>query len=357
MADSGDEKKHAPTQRRRQKARAEGQVARSQDLTSAILLLVALASFWFLGGRAAAQLAGAIADGLSTTSIQAPTTDDAANTLMRSGMRLAIAVVPIMVAMLITGVLISVTQTGFLLLPNKVTPSLKNISPATGLRRIVSLAATARLGFGLIKIAVVCGITYAAVRHYGVDVASLAGSPIEHVAKTLFDCLLGVCTWIAAGLFVLALLDYGFQRWKLERDLMMTDEDLRQEMKEVEVDPAIADRRRQSQRGGAIRRSETKIMAADVIITGPNGVAVALQYNPMTMAAPVVVAKGRGRSAESIEQVAQRNGIMVVERPILAEHQFRTTNVGSEINADQYQAVAQVLRMLPTNERDLAMST
>ncbi len=347
MADSGDEKKHVPTQRRRQKARSEGQFAQSQDLTSAVLLLTALASLWLFGGRAAAQLAIAITDGLSSASIVSLTTEDATHTLVQSGTHLAVAVVPLMIAMMAVGVLINITQTGFLLLPSKIAPSLENISPATGLKRIVSLAATARLGFGVLKIAVVVAVTYAAIRHFGAQIMHLAGAEIPQVAKTLFDSLMGTCTWIAAALFVLALLDYGFQWFKHERDLMMTDEELREEMKETEGDQAIADQRKQNQRTSVIRRSETKVMSADVVITGPSGIAIALQYNPMTMAAPMVVAKGKGQAAESIVNVAHRNGIMVVDRPLLAEHQFRMSVVGTEIAADQYQAVSQVLRMLP----------
>lgn len=354
MAESGDEKKHVPTQRRRQKARAEGQVAQSQDLTSAVLLLAALAALWFFGAQAAGQLAGTIADGLSSTSIGSLTTEDAAHTIMRSSLRVGIAVVPILIALLATGILINVTQTGFLFLPNKVAPSLTNINPATGLGRIVSMAATARLGFGLVKTAMICGIAYAAIHHYGFRIANLANSDVQQVAGTLFDCLMGTCTWIAAGLLALAVLDYGFQRWKHERDLMMTDQELREEMKETEGDPAIVDQRKQSQRNATIRRTETQITSADVIITGPNSTAIALQYNPMTMAAPTVVAKGRGESAASIERTARRNNILIVDRPLLAEHQFRTTSVGSEITADQYQVVAQILRMLNPNQQSAA---
>ncbi len=344
MADSGGEKKYAPTPRRRQRAREEGNVARSQDLTSAVLLLTAIAALWMSGGHLAAGLANGITDSLSTSQIQSYEIADASNTLLQSAIKIGAVALPLMVALLAMGVLVNVTQTGFLIVPSKLAPSFDNINPVTGAKRITSMRSTARLGFGLVKVTVVCAVAYGAVQHYGSDILHLAGMPVPQVVRTLFDCLMGTVLAIGCALFALALLDYGFQWWRHERDLMMTDDELREEMKEAEGDPEIANRRRQIQRGPAETKRGANISNADLVITGPSGVAIALQYNPMTMAAPVVIAKGRGRTSETIRSGAARSGVLVVERPLLAEHQYRTTELGAEIGADQYQAVAQLLR-------------
>ncbi len=384
MADSGGEKKHAPTMRRRQRAREEGRVARSGDLNSAVLLIAALSALWMLGGHAAEHLTAAVTEGLSQTQIGTFTTDDATYTLLRGGGRLAIAVVPMLVAMMVVGVLVNISQTGFLLLPAKLAPSLQNVSPVTGFQRIFSLSSIARFGFGVLKVAVVLVVAYAAINHYGDQILNLAGMEIPLVARTLFECLLGTCLWIASALFVLSIIDYGFQRWKHERDLMMTDEELREELCETDGDPAIAQRRKEIQQSRPSRTSHSNpngpgqggagqggagqggagqggagqggaeqggaeqgthpAAAADLIITAPSGVAVALRYNPMTMAAPTVVAKGSGDEAEKIQSIAARARIRQSSQPLLAQHQFRSVAVGSQIPANQYVSVANLMR-------------
>ncbi|MGB7345089.1 MAG: EscU/YscU/HrcU family type III secretion system export apparatus switch protein [Pirellulaceae bacterium] len=352
MAESGGEKKHAPTERRRQRAREEGRVVRSTDLNSAILLLAALAALYLLGGHAAEHLAAAITDGLSEVTIGSFSTDDATYAVLRTGGRLAIAVLPMLIAMMVIGVLVNVSQTGLLLLPSKVAPSLQNISPATGLKRIWSVSALARFAFGILKMLVVGLVAYAAIRHYGQRIMTMAGLEIPQIARTLFDCLLGTCLWIGGALFALALIDYGFQRWKHERDLMMTDEELKEEIRESEGDPAVANRRKQIQQ----RRSATPSKRsgagqgghpaanADLVITAPSGIAVALRYNSQTMTAPVVIAKGSGDDATSIENAAAQNGVRISSNPLLAQHQYRSVAVGSEIPLDQYAPVANLMR-------------
>ena len=345
MADLTAEKRHAPTPRRRERARAEGQVARSQDLSSAVLLMAAIASLWMLGGDAAAHLAGTMSEGLSQPQIEAFTVADATNQMMRNGARFAVAAVPVMVAMFITGILINVTQTGFLLLPNKVTPSLENISPANNVQRIVSWASVGRLIFGLMKVSLVVVVAYAAICYYGERVLHLGGMEVPTISRVLFESLMGTCVWIASALFALAILDYGFQRWRHERELMMTDEELREELRETEADPAVK-RRRNDVRSGSDQR-KPDISAADVVITSQSEIAIAIKYNPITMDAPIVIAKGRGLDASAIMRIAQRNSITTIQNNLLAEHQFRSAAIGREIEPDQYQAVAQILRLLP----------
>jgi flagellar biosynthetic protein FlhB len=297
--------------------------------------------------------------GLSEVKIADFNNDAATHSLLSGGARLGIAVVPMMLAMMVIGVLVNISQTGFLLLPAKVAPSLQNISPATGVRRIWSVAGFARLGFGILKVIVVLMVAYAAIQHYGHRIMNLAGLEIPQVARTLFECLLGTCLWIGCALFLLSVADYGFQRWKNGRDLMMTDEELREELRETEGDPAVANRRKQIQqsrpvgksnstssgagRGTGMRTSHAAA-AADLVITGPRGLAVALKYNPNTMAAPVVISKGNGREGEHIQQVAQERRIRTSDQPLLAQYQYRSVEVGQEIPSSQFVPVANLLR-------------
>ncbi len=346
MADSSGDKKHSATDKRRRQAREQGQVVKSQDLTSAALLLCALAALWMLGGPAAKQLAQAIADALSSSDIGPMDTADAANGLLRSSGRLAMAVVPMLVAMLIAGVAVNVIQTGPILAPEKITPKLSNISPLSGAKRILSMQGVARIGFGLFKVVVIALVAFAALRHYRDRILTLASLSVPQIASTLFECLIGTCVWIGAALFVLAILEYAFQKWKNEKEMMMSDQEVRDEMKETEGDPQVAARRKQVQRQMMMQRADSEVPKADVVVSNPTELAIAIQYDPLTMPAPVVLAKGAGVLAQKIRRIALENGIPVVERKPLAQVLYKTVDVGDIVPAEQYQAVAEVLRFV-----------
>ncbi len=344
MADSSGDKKHLATDKRRRQAREQGQVVKSQDLTSAALLLSALAALWMLGAPAAEHMAGAMADALSVPRVRPIGTADAANWLLVSGGRLALATVPILITMLIAGVLVNVTQTGLILSPAKITPKLSNISPLSGAKRILSLQGVMRLGFGMFKVVVIAAVAFVTLRYYRDPILSLASLSVPQIASTLFRSLMGTCVWIGAALFVLAILEYAFQKWKHEQDLMMSDQELRDEMKETEGDPQVAARRRQVQRQMMMQRAETEVPKADVVVSNPTELAIAIQYDPLSMPAPIVLAKGAGVLAQKIRRIALENGIPVVERKPLAQVLYKTVDVGDVVPAEQYQAVAEVLR-------------
>ncbi|TWU41354.1 Flagellar biosynthetic protein FlhB [Novipirellula aureliae] len=344
MADSGADKKHSATDKRRRQAREEGQVVRSQDLTSAALLLAALGSLWMLGGPATEMLAGSIADALSTPRIASPNTNDASNWLLTTATRLGIATVPIMLTMMVAAILINVTQSGLVLSPQKLAPKLSHLSLLAGAKRILSVQGVAKLGFGIFKVGIIGVVAYFAVRKYQEPILGLASMSIPQIASTMFHCLLGVCVWVGGALFVLAILEYAFQKWKFEQDLMMTDQEVRDEMKESEGDPQVAQRRRQVQRQMMQQRIASEVPKADAVVTNPTELAIAIKYDPKTMQAPIVLAKGAGSVAQRIRRLALENGVPVVERKPLAQLLYKTVDIGESIPADQYQAVAEVLR-------------
>jgi flagellar biosynthetic protein FlhB len=146
------------------------------------------------------------------------------------------------------------------------------------------------------------------------------------------------------ALLVLALLEFAFQRWKHEQDLMMTDQELRDELKETEGDPQVAARRKQVQRQMATNRINNDVPNADVVVSNPTELAVAIRYDPQTTPAPIVLAKGAGAIAQRIRRIALEHGIPVVERKPLAQVLYKTVDVGDVVPPDQYQAVAEVLR-------------
>jgi flagellar biosynthetic protein FlhB len=166
---------------------------------------------------------------------------------------------------------------------------------------------------------------------------------IGPLGKLMLDIAISTALWVALALLILAIFDYGLQRWKHEQDLKMTHQEVREEMKNLQGDPQVIARRRQIQRQMVMNRISTGVPKADVVITNPTELSVAVQYDPQEMAAPVVVAKGAGVLAQRIRRMALESNIPIVERKPLARLLYKEVDVGKPIPADSYAAVAEVL--------------
>ncbi len=160
----------------------------------------------------------------------------------------------------------------------------------------------------------------------------------------MWDILIGTCLKIGIALFILAIFDYGYQRLKHERDLRMTSQEVREEYKMLQGDPHMAARRKQVQRQLVMHRVQSAVPKADVVVTNPTELAVAIQYDPETMEAPIVVAKGAGVLAQRIRRLALEHHIPVVERKPLAQTLYKNVDINKPIPAEQYAAVAEILR-------------
>jgi flagellar biosynthetic protein FlhB len=167
---------------------------------------------------------------------------------------------------------------------------------------------------------------------------------VEHLGQFIWQVTVELVKKTAFALAVLAILDYGFQKWKYEQDLKMTDEEIREEVKSTQGDPMIKSRRRRVQRQLAQQRLQNDIPKADVIVTNPTELAIAIQYDPLTMKAPVVVAKGADLVAARIRKIALEHSIPVVERKPLAQALFKAVKIGQPIPTTEYGAVAEVLK-------------
>ncbi len=250
---------------------------------------------------------------------------------------------PLLAIMVGAGILVDLAQMGLLIVPRRLTPHWERIDPLQGFRRIFSLANLVRLVFGLLKFAVVAAVAAAVLWSEYEAILGLALLSVGEIAEYSGGLLLGLGLKVALALIFLAILDYGFQRWKHERDLRMTPQEVREELKHLEGDPQILARRRSVQRQLVLNRLSTAVPKADVVITNPTELAVALQYDPQTMEAPIVVAKGAGLLAQRIRQLAIEHSIPIVERKELAQALYREVDINRPIPRDKYAAVAEVL--------------
>jgi len=344
MAEQFGEKSQEATPHRRQKAREEGQVAKSQDLSSAVLLLGALAILLYWGG-AVCDLLGRLAQ----RQLGGPawiTIDSQFAVSQWHGMTLEVAKIlgPIFALLVIVAVLANVLQTGILFVPKKLALDFNRINPIAGLKRTFSLTSVMRLLFGIFKIAVVAAVAAWSVSGDYDTILSLATLELPQVAAFIGKVTLWTCGKIALALLVLAVIEFAYQRWKYEQDLRMTSQEVREEFKQTQGDPQIIARRRMVQRQLVLNRLSSAVPKADVIVTNPTELAIALQYDPQTMVAPLVVAKGAGVVAQRIRRLGLENGVPIVERKELAQTLYKHVEVNQAIPREQYAAVAEVLR-------------
>lgn len=343
MPEQDAEKSQEPTPHRRQQAREQGQVAKSQDLASAVLLILGLICLMMLGGGLVdflGQYTGRQLGGDAWLSVDLDFAVAEWNSALTA---LARTVLPIFGVLLLGAVGVNLFQIGFLFLPEKLAPDLTRLDPIKGVRRLFSLTNAVRLGFGIFKILVIATVAFVSLYQERDTILGMTGMDVPEIAHYLVQTLFWTAAKIGLALLVLALLDYAFQRWKHEQDLKMTPREVREEMKNLEGNPEVIARRRQVQRQLALNRLSDAVPKADVVITNPTELAVAIQYEPVSMAAPIVVAKGAGVLAQRIRRLALEHGIPIVEKKPLAQALYREVEINHPIPEDKYAAVAEVL--------------
>lgn len=344
MAEQFGDKTHDATPHRRQQAREQGQVVKSQDLTSAGLLLGALLIIYGLSTSLFESLGAYMSSQLGELPALQYGRDeftDQTNSIIHM---LTTNLLPLMGLMMGLGILLHVGQTGLLFTPSRLMPDVSRIDPLKGFGRIFSLAGLMRLGFGLFKILIIAGVAFFSLYGHRAELVLLPEWSALDVGVFLLDILFWTCVKIAAALVLLAILEYAYQRWKHENDLKMTTQELKDEMKNLQGDPQVAARRRQVQRQLVLNRLGQSVPKADFVVTNPTHLAVAVQYDPTKSDAPLVVAKGQGTMAERIRRIALENGIPVLERKPLAQALYHNVEINQPVPRDQYAAVAEVLR-------------
>jgi flagellar biosynthesis protein FlhB len=344
MPEQFGDKQHEATPYRRQKAREEGQVPRSQDLASAAMLVCSIGLLLYFGEGIVLFLVSLtrrhLGEFVWMSLDQDGLVQESHTLLFLLGQQL----IPVLGLLVIAAISIQLSQGGFLFLPDKIALDLTRLSPLRGFQRIFSLSNAMRLGFGLLKIMLVGTIAYWCLWQERNKILCLCELTIPEIARFVAEITLWTCMKIGVALLILALLDYGYQWWKHEQDLRMTTQELREEMKSLQGDPQIVARRRSVQRQLAMNRMGSAVPKANVVVTNPTELAIAIQYDIETMAAPIVVAKGAGAVALRIRRMALEHGIPVVERKELARALYKHVEIGRPIPPEQYAAMAEVLR-------------
>jgi len=348
---SAQQKSEKPTRRRRRQAREKGQVAQSAEVNSTLVLLAALGALVLFGGRTFDVMGGLVSEllgGLHQYTLDLTGT----RTLMSTAARNAVtAVAPIMLLTGVMGLLCSLAQTGILFAPRVIAPDLQHVDPIRGAKNILSLSAVMRLLVAVVKMTAIGLVVYFLVRSRISWLAALTGKSVWGILEVTRRICFLLLVRVLLVMMVVAALDYAFQKWRFEKQLMMSKTELRDEYKRDEGDPGVRGRQAHARRALARNRMMQAVPAADVVVTNPTHVAVALQWDEREMAAPRVVAKGRDLLAGRIKELAREHGVPVVERKILAHTLYQAVEVGMDIPPKLYYAVAEVLAFVMRRRR------
>lgn len=342
MAEQAGEKTEAPTPRRRQEARKQGTVAKSTDLTGALALLACA----FILPSLASNLGSGVIHSLRL-GVGAPPDSVTFSEVMRYAQVVSLpalaAIAPLFLVVMAVGLTSNFAQVGFVLSGEAMKPKLEKLNPAQGFKRLFSMRSTFEGLKALAKMLLFGGIAYAVIRSKWPEIVGLSALTPPQAAAACGQIMHTILVRIAGVWLVIALADYLFQRQQVEKQLKMTKDELRKEMKEMEGSPEIkmaqAQRRRKLQKGAMAQR----IRKADVLITNPTHFAIAIQYERNKMHAPMVLAKGQDYLALKMREIAEDNQVPIVENKPLARALYKQCEAGDYVPRDLFGPVAEVL--------------
>ena len=344
MAEESDLEKTEPASPRRlEKAREEGNVARSRELVTFVLLSTAVAGLWLTADSLGSTLRAALGRGLR---FERAAAFDTSYMLAQTGlmaMQSLIALAPLFGMLVLAALVAPLMLGGWLFSAKAIGPKFDKLDPIAGIKRLFSAQSRAELLKALAKSLLIGGVAWLVIM---ADMGKVTAMMAQSERAALPQMILLVahhCALITASLLLIALVDVPYQLWSHYRKLRMSREDLRQEHKESEGDPHIKAQIRRQQQQMARRRMMSEVPKADIVVTNPTHFAVALKYDDKAMRAPRVVAKGVDAVAERIREIARENKIAILEAPPLTRSLYKHTKLGDEIPTGLYTAVAEVL--------------
>ncbi|RNC29552.1 MAG: Flagellar biosynthetic protein FlhB [Candidatus Dichloromethanomonas elyunquensis] len=338
------EKRFSATPKRRQEARKKGQILKSQELTSAVMLLalIGLMKFWLPSFFN--RVAGLFRY-LTNLSVEwnARTVWDVSLTV---GWQSMLVLGPVFLAAAAAAIVINFLQVGSLFTFETIKPQFSRLNPVEGIKRMFGVKALVQLVKSLLKVIIIGYFLYDVIRKNINIFPGLQEVSVPQSAILLGNILFELAWKIALAFLVLAIADFLYQWWEYEKNLRMSHEEIKEEYKQTEGDPQLKAQIKKRQRMYAMRRMMEDLKRADVVVTNPTHYAVALKYDPSKHAAPYVVAKGQNEVALRIREIAEENNITIMENKPLARTLHAQVEIGQVVPADLYKAVAEVLALV-----------
>ncbi len=337
-----EEKTEDPTPKKIKDARKKGQVAKSADLNSAIILLIIVLLTLVSGEKAFENLYLFLYRSLSNINL------DVANNGIRGMFSYNVyyffsITAIVFITVMLGGIIANLVQSGFLFTLDPLKPDFKKLNPIEGFKNQFSKKSIFNLFKTLFKLFLVSYVAYAFIKDNIFNIYNLTNINIAQIYSYMKDLIVGLVSKIAIVLLSLGVIDLVFQKYDHKKNLRMTKHEIKEEMKQMEGDPLIKSQRRQKQRELAMSRMMEDVPKADVVITNPTHIAVAVKYEEGVDEAPMVMAMGADNVAMKIREIAKENDIPIMENKPLARMLFKKAKVGKEIPIDLYKAIAEIL--------------
>lgn len=341
--DSSQEKTEEASPRKLEKAREEGQVPRSRDLTSTAVLLIASVGIYVFAGFMGNKIVGLTRENftLNRATIYDPNAMIAH--LVSAIYDGLVSIAPLMILLLIASIVGPIALGGWNYSPKAMEPKFSRMDPLAGIKRMFSAKSLIELLKALGKVLIILGATVWVLKFFAQDMFRLVDESIGSAIIHSLEISILATIALSATTIVIAAIDVPIQIFEYNKKLKMSRQDQKDEAKETDGKPEVKGRIRQLQREMAQRRMMSNVPQADVIITNPEHFSVALKYDPDTMETPLMIAKGGDHTALKIREIARAHNIEIIQSPVLARAIFYTTEVDQEIPSGLYLAVAQVL--------------
>jgi len=341
--DSDEEKTESPTAHRLEKAREEGQIPRSRELTSILMLVTGLSILWAGGEWMGRKLGALVADGLVFNHSVVSDTSQMLRQISDLLMQAVMAILPMMFGLVVMAIAAPMLLGGLVISGKAIKFDVGKMNPIKGLGKMISAQSAAELLKAVLKAVLVGVVAWIYIHNHWAEMLHLISeSPVTALAGSLN--MIAMCSiLIVLGLSPMVGFDVFFQLFSYFKNLRMSRQDITDEHKQQEGDPHVKGRIRQQMRAAARRRMMSDVPKADVIVTNPTHYAVALQYDEKKMSAPKVLAKGAGEIALRIREMGKEHRIPILEAPPLARALYRHSEIGQHIPGTLYAAVAEVL--------------
>jgi flagellar biosynthetic protein FlhB len=341
--DSYEEKTERPTPKKREEVRKKGQVAKSREIPSVATLLAALISLTVFGSYMYSHIGLAMRESFSLCSVGDLSVPDFLVFSRKMIWLFIFAILPLATAVFLTAIASNIMQVGFMVSGELIRPNLSKVNPIKGFGRLFSRQSLMELFKSLVKLVIVGATAYFTVQGEMKHVPFLGDMELKSIVLYLLLTIFKISIRCILAIAVLVVIDYAFQKWEFERKIKMTKKEVKDEFKRVEGDPLVKSRIRSIQKQMARRRMMQAVPEADVVITNPTSLAVALRYDNALMNAPRLVAKGSGEIAKRIKELAESHDVPIVENKDLAQSLYSMVELDQEIPPILYQAVAEVL--------------
>jgi len=347
----GGEKTEQATPRRREDARKKGQVFKSADLNSAIILITGSVLLYLTMNSMIDTLKSFTSLYILDRTLQDFSVQYASDLLLEVIYLIAKILCPMFVGTFIAAFAISYLQVGAVFSSEALTPKLDRLNPLEGFKRIFSRRSVMELFKSLFKVGITGYIVYSVIKKYYYLFPRFVDMELAATCQALGTVVFEMAIKVGVCFVILGIIDYIYQWYEYEKSLKMSKHEVKQEYKQAEGDPLIKSRQKQIQREFAMKRMMAAVPQADVVITNPTHFAVALKYEFEVMDAPVVVAKGQDFVALRIKEIARQNGVTIVEDPPLARTLYYSIDLGDTIPEDLYQSIAEILAFIYKQKR------